>query len=364
MGNARQNTQRRVLEVSSRRRTPPGPNKNMKRHGRLFEQIITPENIALAYKAARKGKPRQKAVRAFEQNEEANLETIRQCLVDRTFRTSPYRTKQIYEPKRRIVYILPFAPDRIVHHAIMNVVKPIWESLFIADSYACREAKGIHAGSRRTMELVRANRYCLQCDIAKFYPSMHHDVAYAIIERKIKCQDTLALFRDIIYSPGGGTNIPIGNYTSQWIGNLYLNELDQYLRHQWKVRNYVRYCDDFLLFSDDRGFLTSMKAVIRTFLAEKLRLTMSKCEVYPVRDGVDFLGYRHFPDRILLRKSTARRIVRRFRRLPDLLDAGIINLDQFRSSLASITGWMIWAQTHNLAEKLRLGELTEALHAA
>jgi len=336
----------------------------MKRHGNLFQKVVSPENIELAYHAARKNKGWQKPVVAFEADADSKLTAIRQSLTKGTFTTSPYQTKTIYVPKVRTIYILPFAPDRIVHHALMNVVEPIWSALFIADSYACRKGKGIHAGSKRTMEFVRRNRYCLQCDISKFYPSMKHHIAYGLVERKIKCKRTLELFRDIIYSPGNGSNIPIGNYTSQWIGNLYLNELDHYLKHTWKVRDYIRYCDDFLLFGSDKGRLAEIKDAITRFLADRLGLTMSRCEIYPVAQGVDFLGYRHFPGYVLLRKSTSRRIIRRFHRLPDLLDNGLISLDQFRSSVASIAGWMQWAQTRNLAERLRLPEITEALHAA
>lgn len=320
--------------------------------------------MELAYRAARKGKSWQRTVQAFAENAEAKLEIIRQSLINGTFTTSAYHTKTIYEPKMRLVYILPFSPDRIVHHALMNVLQPIWEGLFIHDSYACRPGKGIHAGSRRTMEFVRRNRYCLQCDISKFYPSMSHDIAFGVVAHKIKCTRTLDLFRDIIYGSGGGTNIPIGNYTSQWIGNLYLNELDQQIKHVAKVRDYIRYCDDFLLFHNDKHFLSAMKDTISSFLADRLRLTMSACEVYPVAAGVDFLGYRHFPDHVLLRKRTAKRIIRRFRTLPELLDKGTITLDQFRSSVAAVSGWMKWAQTRRLAESLRLPELREALYAA
>jgi RNA-directed DNA polymerase len=334
----------------------------MKRHGNLFERIVSTDNLVLAYDRARKGKNWQRAVKAFDPV--LGLDQIRMSLIDGTFRTSPYRTKTIFEPKKRTVYILPFAPDRIVHHAIMNVVEPIWESLFIHDSYACRKGKGIHAGSTRTMEFVRRNRYCLQCDIRKFYPSMQHDIAFGLIERKIKCRRTLDLFHDIVYSPGNGANIPIGNYTSQWIGNLYLNELDHYVKNIGKVRDYIRYCDDFLLFHNDKGLLREAQGAVRAFSAERLGLSLSVCEVFPVTQGVDFLGYRHFPGYVLLRKSTAQRIMRRFRRLPHLLDTSRVTLDQLRSAVASISGWIGWAQTRHFAEKLRLPEIKEALYAA
>jgi hypothetical protein len=239
----------------------------------------------------------------------------------------------------------------------MNIVEPIWEGLFIADSYACRIGKGVHAGSRRTMEFVRHNRYCLKCDISKFYPSIDHDTLFAIIQRKIKCPDTLWLLRDIVYSVGGGKNAPIGNYTSQWFGNLYMNELDQHVKHEWRVVDYVRYCDDFLFFHDDKAFLGAIKSELNEFLKEKLHLSMSACELFPVSQGVDFLGYRHFRGYMLLRKSTAKRMMRRVRRFPELLAKGRITKDQLRSSLASIEGWLRWANAYNLSLKLGIGEL-------
>ena len=335
----------------------------MKRHGNLFDKITDMDNLTLAYIRARKGKAWQRQIKAFDVNPEENLLAIKQSLIDKTFHTSPYRVKTIHEPKKREIYILPFSPDRIVQHALMNVIEHIWENLFIHDSYACRKGKGVHAGSRRTMEFVRRNAYCLQCDISKFYPSIDHDILSFIVRRKIKCPDTLWLLDDIIYSIQGGKNTPIGNYTSQWFGNLYMNELDQYLKHTWKIRDYIRYCDDFLLFHHDKGFLNRMKIVIKDFLADTLHLTMSKCEVFPVSQGVDFLGYRHFRNHVLLRKSTAKRIIRRFHILPTLLDSGSITLDQFRSSIASMLGWMQWAQTGNLKKVLRIDELMEAFCA-
>jgi retron-type reverse transcriptase len=332
----------------------------MKRHGNLFEQIVDLDNIYLAYRKARKGKGWQDTVKSFERNLDENILSIRDSLINKTFTTSPYKTKTIYEPKQRVVYKLPFNPDRIVQHALMNVIEPIWDRMFIFDSYACRQGKGIHAGSKRTMEFVRRNRYCLKCDVSKFYPSVVHDILFEIVQRKIKCKGTLWLFEDIIYSFPGGKNVPIGNYTSQWLGNLYLNELDQLLKHQYHIRDYIRYCDDFLLFHDDKKYLGDMAKVIEAFLAERLQLQFSKCDLFPVSRGVDFLGYRHFKDYILVRKSTAKRVKKRLKRLPVLLEKGIITKEQYRSSLASTMGWLKWANSYNLRVSLEIDKLMEA----
>jgi hypothetical protein len=156
--------------------------------------------------------------------------------------------------------------------------------------------------------------------------------------------------------------VPIGNYTSQWFGNVYLNELDMRAKHVYKIKHYVRYCDDFLFFSNDKSQLQEISKDLKVYLADTLGLRMSKCELFPVSQGVDFLGYRHFPRYVLLRKSTAVRIKRRLRMLPKLFESGRITLGQFRSSIASSLGWMMWANTHNLSLKTQIDKLMEFIN--
>ena len=329
----------------------------MKRHHNLYQRITSEENIRAAWWEARRGKSGKSAVRRFELDLDGNLQRIRESLLNKTYKTSPYTTMIIREPKERLIYRLPYDPDRIVHHILMRVVEPIWEGLFISDSYACIKGKGLHGGSKRCMEFVRRNKYCLKMDIAKFYPSVDHDILYNIIQKKIKCADTLWLFREIIYSIPDGKNVPIGNYTSQWMGNLYLNELDSFVKHTLRVKDYVRYCDDFCLFHDDKKHLGRLADEIETFLADSLALKLSKNSVFPVSQGVDFLGYRHFPTHVLLRKSTATRIRRRLRSLPAALASGKVTFEYFRSCIASIKGWMRWANTRHLRLAMELTAL-------
>jgi len=342
------------------RATEHHPRVFMKRHGNLFAQIASSENLMMAYQRASRGKKHMRNVQRFEQDVPGNVECIRQMLVNKTFTTSRYQSKMIHEPKTREIFVLPFAPDRIVQHALMAVLAPIWDKLMISDSYACRNGKGQHAGSRRAMEFVRRYKYCLQCDVAKFYPSIDQQTLSNIVRQKVKCPDTLWLLDDIIFSYPGDKNVPIGNYTSQWFGNLYLNELDQLIKQVHRVKGYLRYCDDFCLFGDDKSFLQRMKETIRQFLADRLQLRFSFAEVFPVSHGVDFLGYRHFKNHILLRKSTATRVKRRLADLPRKIAAGLLNKDQARSSLASTRGWLKWANTRNLIVATKLQELEAA----
>jgi len=333
----------------------------MKRHGDLWRRVVDYDNLLMAYKKARKGKAWHNSVIEFEKDIEGNLIKLRDLLVAGRFNTSEYNSKTIYEPKQREIYILPFYPDRIVQHALLQVVSPIWDGVMIHDSYACRVGKGMHEASRKTSRHVKKYKYCLKCDISKFYPSIDHNVLMRIIEQKIKCKPTLALLDNIVRSFEGGKNTPIGNYTSQWFGNLYMNELDQWLKHTHKASTLIRYCDDFVMFSDDKAALHKLKDEVENFLAEKLLLKFSKWSVAPVMQGVDFLGYRHFPNKILLRKATARRVIKRMEKLPHLLNKGEITPVQCRSSIASTEGWLKWANTYNLKTSLNLNALKGAL---
>jgi len=332
----------------------------MKRHGNLWDKIVDPENLYLAYRKARKGKAWQRGILEFEKDVEGNLLRLQKMLCKGEFTTSEYRSKTIHEPKKREIYILPFYPDRITQHALLQVVAPIWNNLMIHDSYACREGKGMHEASRKTMNHVRNYKYCLKCDISKFYPSIDHNILMGIVEQKIKCQSTLTLLEDIVRSFDGGKNTPIGNYTSQWFGNLYMNELDRELKQKHKVKTLIRYCDDFVMFSNYKPRLHNLKSWIETYLWQRLLLKFSRWSIFPVTQGVDFLGYRHFPNKVLLRKGTAKRVAKRLKALPDLLSMGKITLDQYRSSVASTEGWLKWANTHNLKLTLNLSALKGA----
>lgn len=333
----------------------------MKRIGNLFEKIITRENLLWAELRAAKGKKWQDNIKTFEHRLDWNVDRIIEELKTRAYQPQPYRIKKIYEPKARDIFVAPFR-DRVVQHALMNVLAPIWEERFIEDSYACRDGKGVHAGSKRTMEYVRRNRYCLKCDISKFYPSMNHEVLLGIIKQKIKCPETLWLVETIVKSPGGDANVPIGNYTSQWFGNLYMNEMDQRAKHVYKCRDYLRYCDDFLFFSDDKEYLKRIAADLPVWLGSSLKLRLSKCDLFPVSRGVDFLGYRHFRGYILVRKSTAKRAKKRLKRIRILYGKGRVSKESYRSTLASTRGWLQWANAHHLRRALQIDEQLEAIN--
>lgn len=331
----------------------------MKRHNNLFEKICDIENLRLAFKRAARHKHWQRKIKNVEKDLENKLLALQQSLLDGTYKTSAYKTKKIYEPKERLIYILPFYPDRIVHHAIMNVLEPIWDKLMYYHSYACRKDKGQHAGSRKCMEYVRQYKYCLQCDVSKFYPSVNHDVLKDILRRKIKDKRLLKLLNEIIDSADGETNVPIGNYLSQWFGNLYLNELDERVKHGYKVKAYARYCDDFVFFGNDKAELNRIKADLVPWMQERLKLKLSKCSLFPTSQGVDFLGYRHFPNKILVRKRTAKRIKKKMRGLMYRVKHKEITPKQALSVIASHEGWIKHAQSYNLRQSLHMDNLKQ-----
>jgi len=335
----------------------------MKRHGNLFKKVTSISNIKEAIKIAAKNKHSRPDVQNVIMNIDAYASEIRKMLINGEFHTSEYKIHAIYEPKRRDIYVLPFYPDRIVHHCIMNILEPIFDSWFINDSYCCRAGKGSIAASDKCSKYVNNFKFCVQYDIKHYFPSINHDILMNIIERKIKDNKLLDLLSDIIYSIDGPTNLPIGNHTSQWFGNLYLNELDQFVMHNLDKRfhNYIRYCDDFLFFVNTKEDARYLHEVIPKFLHEKLQLSLSKAITQRTKQGVKFVGFRHFKKgKILLRKSTVKKQKKRLKSVKYELRHGAITIEQARSVVASIYGWMIHANTYNLRKSLKLDKLCDA----
>lgn len=331
--------------------------KFMKRYDNLFDKIVSIDNLKEAYRKAKKGKSWQDKVRKVECDLDNKMFELQEMLVNGTYKTSSYKTKEIHEPKKRTIYILPFYPDRIVHHAIMNVLENILDKRFYVDSYACRKGKGQHKGSFRTMDFVRKNKYVLQCDVSKFYMNVDHKKLKLILCRMFKDRKLVNLLFEIIDSIDGGKNVPIGNYLSQWFGNLYLNELDNYVKHTLRVKSYIRYCDDFCIYSNDKSYLSWVAENVKNYIDNVLYLRLSKIKKYPTSQGVDFLGYRHFPKYILLRKSTKKRVVKRIKGLVGAIKHGDCTPEQAVSKIASAKGWLKHAQTHNLQISMNIEQV-------
>ena len=320
----------------------------MKRYKNLWDKFVSMENLELAAKKAVQSKKSKRATQFFLKNKGRLLAELQQMLKNETFNTSEYKIRKIFEPKERLIYILPLYPDHVVHHALINILGPIWQSTFINDSYACIPGKGLHKASSRLMEFIRRNKYVLQCDIRKFYPSINHDVMMDIIKRKIADKKLLNLLENIVKSCGDEKSLPIGNLTSQWMGNVYLNVLDHFVKEQLRCRDYIRYCDDFCLFADDKKLLHQYRRKLKSFVEDVLRLTFSKATVFPVADGVAFIGYRHFKNFVLLRKRGAKKLKKRVMnvaRYNDFSDFAV-------SQLVSYHGWVRWCNSYNFLVRL------------
>jgi retron-type reverse transcriptase len=343
----------------------------MKRHGNLWDQVVGFEALLHAAEEARRGKRFRPAVAAFHFDQERALWKLHEELTTKTYRPGPYRSFFIYEPKKRQISAAPYR-DRVVHHALTGVLEPIFEKTFIADSYACRKGKGTHAGVNRCQEFARRFRYVLKADIQKFFPSLDHEILKAQVARKVKDRDVLWLVAQIIdgsnpqedvlnYFPGDDLftpgerrrGIPIGNQTSQFFANVYLDPLDHFVKDRLGIKGYVRYVDDFLVFSDDKGHLADVREQIRAFLI-RLRLVLhpKKCAILPVADGIRFLGYRVFPTHRLLPKENVRRFRRRVRRMQEEYAAGRASFAEVYQRLMSWSGHAEQANTYRLRCRL------------
>lgn len=236
----------------------------MKRHGYLFEEICSFANLLKAARKAQKGKRFRLSTSVFNLGLEGELISLMQNLTAQTYRMGGYKRFYIYDPKKRLISAAPYA-DRVVQHALCNVIEPIFDKSLIFDSYACRSEKGSHKAVDRFTEFSRKNAYVLKCDIRNYFASIDHEILYRLIEKKIKDSQALWLIKliiDSVPSPG----IPIGNLTSQIFANLYLNELDHYLKETLKCPYYLRYMDDLIVFGDDRAKLSEVRNAVREYL--------------------------------------------------------------------------------------------------
>jgi len=263
-------------------------------------------------------------------------------LKNKTYKTSEYTTFTIFEPKERIIYRLPYFPDRITHHAVMNILEPIFVSSFTRDTYSCIKKRGIHAAAAAVKIALRdeaGTQYCLKLDIRKFYPNVDHDVLKQLLRKKIKDKDLLWLLDEIIDSTDG---LPIGNYLSQYFANFYLTYFDHWIKEVKHVRYYFRYADDLVILSDNKPYLHQMLSDIRIYMKDQLNLSVKdNYQVFPVDDrGIDYVGYvfRHTHTR--LRKSIKQNFARMLKRNKNI------------QSTASYNGWAVYCDSNHLLKKL------------
>lgn len=322
----------------------------MKRHGNLFDNIISSDNLIKADKIARNGKIKSYGVKRHDLRKLDNIELLHETLSASEFKTSPYTIFKIYDPKERDIYRLPYYPDRIVHHAIMNYLEPIFVSVFTNDTYSCIKGKGIHNAAlnlKRALKDSYNTKYCLKFDVKKFYPSIDHLILKDLLRRKIKDQRVLEILDEIIDSAPG---VPIGNYLSQYFANFYLSYFDHYIKEQKGIKYYFRYADDVVILHSDKQFLHSLFKDISQYLFDNLKLTIkNNWQVYPVNSrGIDFIGYVFFHTHTKLRKG----IKQRFCRKVNDLKRRNISHDNYKHQISSWMGWAKHCDSRNLIKKI------------
>lgn len=321
----------------------------MKRIGNLYTKIYDLDNLYLAYSKAKTGKSKSKGVIQFESDLDNNILRIQKELIEQTYITSEYNVFTIRDPKERTIYSLPFR-DRVVQHAIMNIIESLWTSVFISHSYSSIKGKGIHGAwkhIRRDMKNRKQTQYCLKMDITKFYPSIDHHIMKQIIRKKIKDIKLLALLDGIIDSAPG---MPIGNYLSQFLANLYLSYFDHWLKEVKRVKYYYRYADDLIILGDSKQDLHLLRIDIQSYLSENLNLKLKpNYQVFPiVSRGIDFIGYIFYHTHTMLRK----RIKKNFCRCVAKLNRKIMTAKDYRIKICSWLGWCKYCNSKNLIKTI------------
>ena len=292
----------------------------LREENELFDQIVSLENLFEAWKKFCRGKRSKIDVMEFEYHLEDNLFAIRQSLVEESYCHDPYQPFTILDPKQRNIHKATVR-DRVVHQVVVNSIEPLFERQFIYDSYSCRVNKGTHAAVKRLRVLLQqetANHtkliYALKCDVRKFFASVDHEILISLLERRIKDRKVIRLLRGIIssFSMPAGKGLPLGNLTSQLFANVYLHELDHYVKQDLRVRSYLRYCDDFVILMPSRSAALDLAERINVFLVGRLQLQLhpNKVTVRTWKQGIDFVGYILLPHATILRTKTVKRILR------------------------------------------------------
>lgn len=323
----------------------------MKRYNNLFDKIVSLDNLYEADKRARRQKSHRPEVMLFDKNKDKLLLDLQRKLINGEYETSEYYVFKIYEPKEREIFKLPYYPDRIVHHAIMNIMEPIWVSAFVKGTYSCIRKRGIHKALKDVKFALKDEintQYCLKLDIRKFYPSIDHDILKTIIRKKIKDKRLLSLLDEIIESAQG---VPIGNYLSQFFANLYLTYLDHWIKEQKKVRYYFRYVDDIIILGGDKQQLRDLFYDIQDYLNNKLKLNFKdNWQIFKVDSrGIDFVGYRVFHTHTLLRKRIKKRFCKKINKLNKKQN---LDKDTYKQKICSYIGWIKYCNGRNLLNKM------------
>lgn len=340
----------------------------MKTFRNLFQRLCSFENLQLAFQKAKKRKAKKAYVQAFEKNLANELYALQWELLTGIYSPAPLKTFTVRDPKTRKISSSHFR-DRVVHHAICNVIEPIFEPRFIYDTFANRKGKGTSGTLERADQFIRkvGNGYALKADIRHYFDTVDHAVLLSILGRRIKDPQLMHLIQVVLENhrtetPGKG--MPLGNLTSQFFANVYLAELDRYIKHVLRAKFYLRYVDDFVIFSKDRNELAAWKGEIATYLHNYLKLALhpDKTKILPIRSGVQLVGFRVFRHHKLIKRSNLRRFRIRLNRLKEDVAAGELTKEGLQARIAGWEGYAKMGDTFALREQVR-GEI-EAMEAS
>lgn len=317
----------------------------MKTVKNIYSKIYDMDNLRLAHANAQKGKQKYKEIIHVNEFEPYYLRKLQDMLIDKTFKNSKYRIFTLIDKgKEREIYSLPYFPDRILHHAILQVIEPIWKSILIRNTFQSIKGRGVEDGRKKVVKSIRLKdaKYCLQFDISKFYPSINNEILKQIIRKKITDKRVLWLLNEIIDSTKG---VPIGNYLSQYLGNLYLAYFDHWVKEKLKIKHYFRYCDDVVIIHPDKDYLQYCFVKIEYYLKKYLKLKIKgNYQVYPIKKRrIDFLGFRFDNRKTYLRKRTAKNFKKTVKRFGKDKSAA--------KGITSYYGWFVHSNSWKLWNK-------------
>jgi len=335
----------------------------------IYGKICSLENLFLAFKKAKKSKSKKFYVLEFEKDIKENLLILQEQLIEQTYQPKPLKGFIIRDPKTRKIHASAFV-DRIVHHAIVNILEPIFEKVFIFDSYASRKNKGTHKAVERIKEFMRkvstngqlvkdalnnnmVQGYILKADIKHYFEEVNHEILMDIIKRKTPDEKAILLIKRILDNFEGKERckgMPLGNLTSQFFANVYLNELDYFIKHKLRAKYYIRYVDDFVILHKSRKRLEYFKKKIIEFLDEKLKIELhpEKSKILPLRNGITFLGYRVFYRYTLLTKRNIKNIMKKLL----FFNKNLLETEDFYNSFVGWEGYAKWANSYKLRMKI------------
>jgi retron-type reverse transcriptase len=335
----------------------------MRTYKNLYQKVCSFDNLISEFRKARKGKN-------YESELKKNLKGLQNDLINKNYSPYPLKKFIIRDPKTRTIHASIFR-DRIVHHAIINILNPIYEKIFICDSFASRKNKGTHNAINRFESFIKKissngrliknnfnnnsiQGYVLKADFKRYFNSVNHEVLVSILKKKINDEDLISLIKIVLnnFEISKGIGMPLGNYTSQFFANVYLNELDYYVKHILRVKYYIRYVDDFVILHKNKKRLKYFLEHINNFLpCLKIKLHPEKTEIHALRNGINFLGYRIFYHYKLLRKRNIRYFMKKLEKNISLYNDKEISEEQFESRINGWLGYAKFGNTFNLMKK-------------